>query len=285
MALATGAETRKTGRRRPMRFREDARLAEPAPRARNGRVPSSPAQRISGRTRLESERMTVQLSRYLKDFSAPKVDMAALSAAPRYFADKDARAARLDMHAQRPQQPEIDIEAERRAAYERGRAEGLAERNALLAAQQSAVSAHAAILEELEARHAAEKQELMTRFDHQVAGRIDARFTEMADGLADMLMTETARALAPIMEEALMRRAIDDMAVMVRRAFAEGDCGRITVRGPETLYERLKDKIDDADLVFRHEENGDVDLTVEFGEAVLVTRMNAWAETVRKVLE
>ncbi len=268
-----------------MRFRYEGSWKSRLLMRRISRKHSTLALRTSGRIRLESERMTVQLSRYLKDFSAPKVDMATLSAAPRYFADKDARAARLDMHAQRPQQPEIDIEAERRAAYEKGRAEGLAERNALLAAQQSAVSAHAAILEELEARHAAEKQELLTRFDHQVAARIDSRFSELGDTLADLLLTETARALAPIMEEALMRRAIDDMAVMIRRAFAEGDCGRITVRGPETLFERLRDKIDDADLAFRHEENGDVDLTVEFGDAVLVTRMNAWAETVRKVLE
>jgi len=36
--------------------------------------------------------------------------------------------------------------------------------------------------------------------------------------------------------------------------------------------------------VFRHVEMQDVDLTVEFGDAVLVTRMAAWADTVRKVL-
>ncbi len=196
--------------------------------------------------------------------------MAALSAAPRYFADKDARAARLDMHAQRPQQPEIDIEAERRTAYERGRAEGLAERNALLAAQQSAFRPMPPSSRSSKRAMRGKAGAHDPLFDHQVAGRIDARFTEMADGLADMLMTKRpgARADHGRGADAPSHRR---HAVMLRRAFADGDCGRITVRGPETLYERLKDKIDDADLVFRHEENGDVDLTVEFGEAVLVT--------------
>jgi hypothetical protein len=37
-------------------------------------------------------------------------------------------------------------------------------------------------------------------------------------------------------------------------------------------------------MVFRHVETADVDLTVEFGDAILVTRIAAWSDTVRKVL-
>ena len=56
------------------------------------------------------------------------------------------------------------------------------------------------------------------------------------------------------------------------------------VKGPANLFEQLKTRFDEPAPVFRHVETQDVDLTVEFGETVLVTRMAAWADTVRKVL-
>ena len=58
----------------------------------------------------------------------------------------------------------------------------------------------------------------------------------------------------------------------------------ITVKGPLNLFEQLKSHFEDPMPAVRHVEVQDVDLTVEFGETVLVTRMAAWADTVRKVL-
>ena len=58
----------------------------------------------------------------------------------------------------------------------------------------------------------------------------------------------------------------------------------ITVKGPANLFEQLKSHFDHEAPVFRHVEMQDVDLTVEFGDTVLVTRLAAWADTVRKVL-
>ena len=73
-------------------------------------------------------------------------------------------------------------------------------------------------------------------------------------------------------------------ARMVAEGLTDGEGVAITVKGPLNLFEQLKSHFEDAAPVFRHVEVQDVDLTVEFGDAVLVTRMAAWADTVRKVL-
>jgi hypothetical protein len=71
---------------------------------------------------------------------------------------------------------------------------------------------------------------------------------------------------------------------MIRQGIGAGEGLTITVKGSPVLFEALKQHMDDDMLAFRHVATDDIDLTVEMGEAVLVTRMAAWSETVRKVL-
>jgi len=59
----------------------------------------------------------------------------------------------------------------------------------------------------------------------------------------------------------------------------------VTVKGPARLFDVLKGTLGEKAGLLRHLETGDVDLTVEFGDAVLVTRMSAWATSLKKVLE
>ena len=66
--------------------------------------------------------MTASISRYLKDFSAPKVELSLLP--PRYFPDLDDDFPANGTFAMKPPvQPQIDIDAERREAFAQGRRE------------------------------------------------------------------------------------------------------------------------------------------------------------------
>jgi hypothetical protein len=71
---------------------------------------------------------------------------------------------------------------------------------------------------------------------------------------------------------------------MVAEGLREGEDFTITVKGTLELFEQLKSRFEEPVPAFKHVEVQDVDLTVEFGDTILVTRMAAWAETVRKVL-
>ena len=70
----------------------------------------------------------------------------------------------------------------------------------------------------------------------------------------------------------------------VQELVGAGEGAKITVKGPLAQFEALKRRLNDETLVFRHQETADIDLSVEFGDSILVTRMAAWADTVRKVL-
>ncbi|MCZ4090301.1 hypothetical protein [Sinorhizobium psoraleae] len=216
--------------------------------------------------------MTASLSRYLKDFSAPKIELSRMP--PKYFPDIDAELPNTDRPGARRAMPEIDIDAERRDAFAQGRAEASAE----------LVFEHEKEIAELKARHAEQMEALTLRLEEEVAAILAAKIAEMTDRLALALGDQTARVLAPVMEEALLKRAIEDLARMVREGVAAGEGCVITVRGPLSLFEALKRHLPDDATLFRHIETNDIDLAVEMGDAVLVTRMAAWSDTVRKVL-
>nr|WP_244610979.1 hypothetical protein [Ensifer sp. M14] len=222
--------------------------------------------------RIEVPAMSAMLSRYLKDFSAPKVELSMMP--PKYFPDLDIDYSDSDRSAPRSIAPQIDVDAERRDAFEQGRAE----------AQAELAFEHANQIADLQAAHAAEIEALTQRFEDEAASRVAERFNAMTDQLAVSLGDQTARVLAPVMEDALLQRAVADMAQMIRQGIVAGEGCAITIKGPLRLFEALKSSLGDDMPVFRHIETMDVDLAIEMDGTILVTRMAAWADTVRKVL-
>jgi len=217
--------------------------------------------------------MSASISRYLKDFSAPKVDLSLVP--PRYFQDLDDDLPANGAFAMKQQiQPQVDIDAERRDAFAQGRAEAESEQLALQAAEIAA----------LNARHAAEIEAMRVRCENEIAAMIFDRFSDMGSQLATMLSDQTARVLAPVMDDVLLQKSIGDLARMIVHAVGAGEGCKITVKGPLALFEALKRHLNDETLIFRHQETTDIDLSVEFGDSILVTRMAAWADTVGKVL-
>lgn len=216
--------------------------------------------------------MSAMLSRYLKDFSAPKVELSLMP--QKYFPDLDSDYADGDRLGARPAMPEIDIDAERRRAFAEGRAEATAE----------LVFEHERQIADLQAAHAAELAALTQRLEAETANRLAERFADMADSLVVALGDQTARVLAPVMEDALLQRAVADMAQMIKQGLVAGEGCTLVVKGPTQLFEALKRQLGEDMPLFRHVETDDIDLAVEMDGTILVTRMAAWADTVRKVL-
>lgn len=217
--------------------------------------------------------MSASISRYLKDFSAPKVDLSLVP--PRYFPDLDDDFPANGGFTMKPQvQPQIDIDAERREAFAEGRREAEGEQRAL----------HEVEITALNARHAADLEAMRVRCENEVAAMIYDRFSDMGSQLVTMLSDQTARVLAPVMDDVLLQKSITDLARMIKLSIGAGEGAKITVKGPAALFDALKRHLDDETLIFRHQETADIDLSVEFGDSILVTRMAAWADTVGKVL-
>ena len=217
--------------------------------------------------------MSAQLARYLKDFGAPpRARTPAFPSSPAFGLD-EAAAASTEVFAM-PAPPPVDLEAERAEAHAEGRA----------AAEAELTARHEAEIAALKAAQHAETEALKARYEQEYADALAERFSTLAGDVGDLVSAQVAHVLAPVLSEALTKGAVADLARMVAEGLPEGEGMTITVKGPANLFEQLKAHFAEAAPVFRHVEMQDVDLTVEFGDTVLVTRMAAWADTVRKVL-
>ncbi|MBB5571465.1 MULTISPECIES: hypothetical protein [Rhizobium] len=211
--------------------------------------------------------MSPTLSRYLKDFSAE-------SPPPSPVVPDMSFEETFDFPEAPVVQP-IDIEAERREAYAQGHE----------AATQELTQKHQTELETIAETHRGEMDALRTRYEERAAEKIVNGLTKVATILGQAISAEAAAALAPIMTEELTTRAVADLAERVEAAILDGAAGPITVSGPRHLFESLHDSLGQNGVLLRHIEARDVDLTVTIGESVLVTRMSAWAASLKEILK
>jgi hypothetical protein len=216
--------------------------------------------------------MSVQLARYLKDFGARRRARAPAFQSPSFTGDGGDAAAQA--FAMAPAEPPVDLAAERAEAFADGRSEADAELRAKLEAEMTA----------LKEAHKAELDNLKARYELDYARALAERFSTLTGEVADRLATEAAGVLAPVMSEVLTKGAVADLARMIAEGLQGEEGLTITVKGPANLFQQLQSHFEEPAPVFRHVEMQDVDLAVEFGDTVLVTRMAAWADTVRKVL-
>ncbi|MGY5778606.1 hypothetical protein [Rhizobium sp. LEGMi135b] len=210
--------------------------------------------------------MSLTLSRYLKDFSAEQVPLPHV---------EDMAFAEPVEFAESPLEPPVDVEAERRIAYAEGHE----------AATRELTQKHQAEIDGMAQSFRAEMDALRIRYEEQAAEKIAADMTRIATMLGQAISTEAAAILAPIMTETLTTKAVADLAELVRAAILDGSAGPISVSGPRHLFELLHDHLGDAGALLRHFEADDVDLTVTIGESVLVTRMSAWAASLKEILK
>lgn len=212
--------------------------------------------------------MSAMLARYLKDFGETKPEVSAPS--PEVFEEDGA----FDF-GDLQEDPPVDIEAERREAHAQGHA----------AAVEELSQKHKAEIEELASAHRREMEALSRKYETDTAALVAAKIREISTDVANAVSSQAAEAIAPILTEALTETAVTNLARLIEEAILDGSVGPITVRGPRPLFDLLIGQFGKDAGLLRHIETDDLDLSVDIGDAALVTRISAWAVSLRKVLE
>ncbi len=213
--------------------------------------------------------MSASIARYLKDFGEPQPAPVMLT--PQF----DIGGMSDDFDFPVAEEPAVDVAAERAEAHAEGFEAARVEADERWALEKQA----------LEAAHAAEIAALKERYEVHAGERIEAGLNTIAARLAAVIGEQTAAALAPFLQESLANKAVDELADLIRKAMFDGDIGTITVSGPGEMFEKLKTALGSDAPVLRHVDADDLDLSVDIDGSVLVTRLSAWATSLRKVLE
>ena len=210
--------------------------------------------------------MTVSLAHYLKDFSAPQV-----ADIPSGFdggLDDD-----LALSFPEPAAP--DPETIRREAHAEGYEAAVRDLEARFAREREELAeAHRLEIEALREAHGAETAEVIV-----------VKVNEMAAAVSKTIAEQTGLIVAPLLSDAIAARAVADIADAIRKALLDDEVAQIVVRGPSGLFDMLTARMGEKAALLRHIDSADLDLTVEIDGSVLVTRISAWAASLKKVLE
>lgn len=215
--------------------------------------------------------MNAMLTKYLKDFSVPESTalveqdlLSSLASSP------------LDNMTFLPEpQPEIDVEAERKGAFDEGYDQARSEYEQRFAGEL------ASIVES----HEEELRQIGERHEEEVMRVIHARFFDMTVAISQSVADQTLQALLPIIDADVARRSVNALADAVRKAMTEEKAADVLVRGPMRLYEMLRPKFDERGIACRHVEAETIDIIVEINETVLTTRLSVWAQSLAEVME
>lgn len=224
-----------------------------------------------GHHRKMAAAMNAMLTKYLKDFSVPETTALVESNILSSLADSPL----ADMSFLSEPVPEIDVEAERREAYDEGFSKARLDSDEAFAGQlASIVDDHAQEIRALEERH-----------ESEVMRVIHARFFDMTVAISQSVADQTLQALLPVIDADVARRSVAALADAVRKAMTEEKAADVLVRGPTRLYDMLKPKFDERGIACRHLEAETVDILVEINETVLTTRLSVWAQSLAEVME
>ena len=216
--------------------------------------------------------MNAMLTKYLKDFSVPETTALVETTILSSLADSSPLG---DMDFLSEPEPEIDLEAERKQAFDEGYAKARAELEESFAGQLVALAED----------HDHEVRAQEERHDSEIMRVIHARFFDMTVAISQSVADQTLQALLPVIDADVARRSVTALADAVRKAMTEEKAADVLVRGPMRLYEMLKPKFDERGIVCRHVEAETVDILVEINETVLTTRLSVWAQSLAEVME
>jgi hypothetical protein len=216
--------------------------------------------------------MSAILTKYLKDFGAPPPPPVEDLSFPSAFSLDDAGS--TSSFSFEPE-PSVDLDAERKAAFDEGYA----------AAAAVAEEARDAALTEERQKHAAELADLNARHEQDAVAMIHTRFHEMTGEIAQALADRTLQILMPMLGAQLAERAVHDLHDLAKQALKDREVAHVTVRGDATMIAALKPLFEADAIEAKYIENQSIDLTVEIEDAVLVTRLETWAQALAEVAE
>jgi hypothetical protein len=158
-------------------------------------------------------------------------------------------------------------------AYARGREEGRAEAEARL--EELRAADRAAAQDAVEA----ERIEFQINQYAELDAAIRAGFSEIGETVG----AAVARILAPFLAEEVVKRATDELCKKIARLGAGRSAGLITIRGPERLLTRLRERIADLPAAIEYVEDEGVEAVVETNSTQIMTELRPWADLLASV--
>lgn len=170
--------------------------------------------------------------------------------------------------------PPVDVEERVRQAVAEARA----------ALEERLNTRHEQELQAERERHAAERAAQARQFGEDAAHTIAAALAAMEERLAEHFGVAVARILGSLASLDLQKRSIDALAQAIRDAVADREAVRLTVRGPQFLYEALEARLPERAGSIDYAEADGFELTVAVDGTLLETRLGEWAATVSEAL-
>lgn len=213
--------------------------------------------------------MSASLANFLKDFgAAPEpASFAAPEPAAHDFSFDDDDMLSLP-------HPAVDIEAERRDAFEEGRK----------TATEEAETRHAAEIEKLKAEHDARLADQRREHEAELTRQLGEAIPAMTAQLSEALVDEAVAALAPVIRQEVARQAVEDLAVALKAELRNDIAAQIEVVGPAELISLLRDALGEAAEGLTFVEEDGEELTLRTGDAVVTTQLAEFAAEVQRVL-
>jgi hypothetical protein len=212
--------------------------------------------------------MSVPLARYLKDFGAPQPQ-------PQDFvSDFDFPDSPFDM-PEASVEPAIDIEAEKSKAYAEGHE----------AAVHDMAARHEEQLAELAARHRQEIDALAVKYEGAVAERVEQFLKQMHVSLAGSVEMSVLRVLTPFVGDQVARAAGAKFAEDVAEEVKQGRTVKLAVTGPEAFVDMMRKRLDPLVTEIDYREAAEIDMTLEIGDTVLVTRLKTCVEAMEEQID
>lgn len=243
--------------------------------------------------------MDAVIARYLPDFSAPPPPAAA--AVEPDFSGTWFRAPALAPDPVRPpatgvpasleseSEPEIEPILPRAAAVARP----VEDREALIAAAEARGrdQGRAEALAEAAAQAMLEREAQQALFEEGLAQArrvwteaqgetLAVGFTAAMQALDTALSDRVARLIAPVLGQALQRRALDELGAALKRILAEPQQPAVRVRGPEDLITSLSARLGGLAAGIAFEANDGPEVSVSAGDTVIETELAAWSRLI-----
>ncbi len=166
----------------------------------------------------------------------------------------------------RPSDPAVDPAEREKAAFERGRADGLAAGKEELAAKLEQASA------EFEVRLAEERNAWASEEGAHLAENIRSAFAALESGIREAV----AGILGPFVEESVRTRSVEELAQALSPLLSGGEQTNFQVRGPEDLLKALREKLGPAAAALTFEVSEDVDVRVVADRTLIETQLQSW---------
>ena len=145
--------------------------------------------------------------------------------------------------------------------------------------------AHAAEIEALRGEHAAVVDEIFRGIGETSGETIALRLREMEERIGQQAATAAARILGSFLSEELQKRSMESLARSIRAAVEERESFRIDIRGPQSLFEALRNALGDHAGNFGYVEAPGFDLAVTIDGNLFETRLSEWSAILSEILE